>query len=357
VAPEPSTFASALDDALRAAFGESVDAVSIQTLGDGVGLLATLTRVELRDGMRVVVKAPTSDPGNRAIAHRFGYYAREAGTYHSLLPRPGIRAPECFAVVNGVDGPVIVLEDLGDLRAGDQVAGASVADAFAAADLLGALHAAFWNDPVLAACSWLPGPTDEVVRGYRTLFELTWDTFRDRVRGLVPDPHLAAAERAIGWFDSVCDAFAHAPRTLVHGDFRLDNLLVDSVDSVDGADQVTAVLDWEMATLGDPLTDVALLHAYLTMPSMVDSRAVSDASLAPGFLSPDEVLARYGEASGRDLSDLAFHLGLAYFKLAVILEGIHFRYTQGQTVGAGFEAIGDAVAPLVAQGLRSIKED
>lgn len=138
---------------------------------------------------------------------------------------------------------------------------------------------------------------------------------------------------------------------IVHGDFRLDNLLVDE------ADQVRAVLDWEMATLGDPLTDVALLHAYLTMPTMVDSSAVSDASLAPGFLAPDEVLARYAAASGRDLTHLAFHLGLAYFKLAVILEGIHYRFTQGQTVGPGFESIGAAVEPLVAQGLRATKED
>jgi aminoglycoside phosphotransferase (APT) family kinase protein len=166
----------------------------------------------------------------------------------------------------------------------------------------------------------------------------------------------ASRSRDVPGIDELHAALAGAEPTegspgIVHGDFRLDNLLVDD------ADAVRAVLDWEMATLGDPLTDVALLHAYLTMPTMVDSRAVSDASLAPGFLTPDDVLARYGRASGRDLSDLAFHLGLAYFKLAVILEGIHFRYTQGQTVGAGFEAIGDAVAPLVAQGLRSIKED
>ncbi|HET8594974.1 MAG TPA: phosphotransferase family protein [Intrasporangium sp.] len=166
----------------------------------------------------------------------------------------------------------------------------------------------------------------------------------------------ASRSREVPGIDELHAALAGAQPTegapgIVHGDFRLDNLLVD-----DG-DEVRAVLDWEMATLGDPLTDVALLHAYLTMPTMVDSRAVSDASLAPGFLTPDEVLARYGKASGRDLSDLAFHLGLAYFKLAVILEGIHYRYTQGQTVGAGFEAIGDAVAPLVAQGLRSVKED
>jgi aminoglycoside phosphotransferase (APT) family kinase protein len=166
----------------------------------------------------------------------------------------------------------------------------------------------------------------------------------------------ASRSREVPGIDELHAALADAEPTegapgIVHGDFRLDNLLVDD------ADQVRAVLDWEMATLGDPLTDVALLHAYMTMPTMVDSRAVSDASLAPGFLTPDEVLARYGKASGRDLSDLAFHLGLAYFKLAVILEGIHFRFTQGQTVGAGFETVGDAVAPLVAQGLRSIKED
>jgi aminoglycoside phosphotransferase (APT) family kinase protein len=137
---------------------------------------------------------------------------------------------------------------------------------------------------------------------------------------------------------------------IVHGDFRLDNLLVDE------SDRVTAVLDWEMATIGDPLTDVALLHAYLTMPTMVESSVVSNASLAPGFLTPDEVLARYAAASGRDLTHLSFHLGLAYFKLAVILEGIHYRYTHGQTVGTGFEGIGDAVVPLIAQGLHSLEE-
>jgi aminoglycoside phosphotransferase (APT) family kinase protein len=143
---------------------------------------------------------------------------------------------------------------------------------------------------------------------------------------------------------------ASGAASVVHGDYRLDNLLVDDDDTV------TAVLDWEMATLGDPLTDVALLEAYQSLPETVGAGAVSDVSRAPGFPTGTDLLARYGEASGRDLSSLSFHLGLAYFKLAVILEGIHYRYTKGQTVGEGFAHIGEATAPLVAAGLRALDE-
>jgi aminoglycoside phosphotransferase (APT) family kinase protein len=68
------------------------------------------------------------------------------------------------------------------------------------------------------------------------------------------------------------------------------------------------------------------------------------------------MLHRYADRSGRDLSAIGFHLGLAYFKLAVILEGIHYRYTQGQTLGAGFDTVGAIVEPLIAAGLTSMKE-
>ncbi|MET0953218.1 MAG: phosphotransferase family protein [Aeromicrobium sp.] len=140
---------------------------------------------------------------------------------------------------------------------------------------------------------------------------------------------------------------ASGPGTIVHGDFRLDNLLVED-------DRVTAVLDWEMSTLGDPLTDVAILLAYQQLaaaaPPSTGGAMVTDAPLAPGYLSPDDVIARYAAGSGRDVSDLGYHLSLAFFKLAVILEGIHLRHSQGQTVGAGFDGIGDMIAPLIAAG-------
>ncbi|MDN5915075.1 MAG: phosphotransferase family protein [Pseudonocardia sp.] len=135
--------------------------------------------------------------------------------------------------------------------------------------------------------------------------------------------------------------------TVVHGDFRLDNLLVDDADSV------TAVLDWEMATLGDPLTDLALMVAYRELPT--DNDVVADAPMAPGAMSADEMLERYATRSGRALDDIAFYLALANFKLAVIFEGVHCRYRQGQTVGPGFAAIGDLVPCAVEAGLMTLR--
>jgi len=137
--------------------------------------------------------------------------------------------------------------------------------------------------------------------------------------------------------------------TIVHGDYRLDNLLVDDND------QVAAVLDWEMSTLGDPLTDVAVMLAYqeraqTPAPSGSAGAVVTDAARAPGYLTRDEILERYASATGRDVGHIGFHLGLAFFKLAVILEGIHYRHVHGQTLGSGFDGIGDMIAPLIAAG-------
>ncbi|MBE9375536.1 phosphotransferase family protein [Saccharopolyspora sp. HNM0983] len=138
---------------------------------------------------------------------------------------------------------------------------------------------------------------------------------------------------------------------IVHGDYRLDNVLV-------GDDlRINAVLDWEMATLGDPLTDLGLLTVYWEGFSGIEQNPVAK-GIGPeyGFPAARELLQRYAERSGTDLSAMGWYTAFGFFKIAVILEGIHYRYLHGQTVGEGFEHVGALVEPLVAQGLATLKE-
>jgi aminoglycoside phosphotransferase (APT) family kinase protein len=141
---------------------------------------------------------------------------------------------------------------------------------------------------------------------------------------------------------------------IVHGDYRLDNCLVGTDD------QIHAVVDWEMATLGDTRTDVALMLVYETLGASAGGDLVSDVARAQGWPANQQQLAAYAAASGRAPGDLAeemsWHMALAYFKLAVILEGIHYRYLKGQTVGEGFDRIGEGFDLIVAAGLHSLKE-
>jgi aminoglycoside phosphotransferase (APT) family kinase protein len=135
--------------------------------------------------------------------------------------------------------------------------------------------------------------------------------------------------------------------TIVHGDFRLDNTIVAEDDSI------AAVVDWEMATLGDPLSDLGLLATYWEgMAEIEPNPAVTRITRGAGFPPFAELVDRYAERSDLDLSELPWYVAFGHFKLAVIAEGIHFRYLQGMTVGPGFERIGDIVTPLAERALR-----
>ncbi|GHB63200.1 acyl-CoA dehydrogenase [Streptomyces xanthochromogenes] len=137
--------------------------------------------------------------------------------------------------------------------------------------------------------------------------------------------------------------------TVVHGDYRLDNVLIGDDD------RIKAVLDWEMSTLGDPLTDLGLLVMYSAKLEVADS-PVSTTAGAAGHPSPAELIERYAAGSGRDTSAISWYTAFAWFKLAVILEGIHYRYTLGQTVGAGFDRIGELVPVFIEHGLTTLQE-
>ena len=134
--------------------------------------------------------------------------------------------------------------------------------------------------------------------------------------------------RELETIDRVHDRLAaripeQGPATIVHGDYRLDNMIL----TPNG--EVAAVVDWELCTLGDPLADVGLLMVYWPEREGEIVALGQPANLAPGFPTREELAARYAERSGRDLSELDFFVALGYWKLAIVLEGVYARYVAG----------------------------
>jgi len=166
--------------------------------------------------------------------------------------------------------------------------------------------------------------------------------------------------RELPVIDAVHDRLAasippQGPATIVHGDYRLDNCILDS----DG--HVQAVLDWELCTLGDPLADVGQLCMYWTEPGDTLVAAPDAPTTAAGFGTRDDLLARYGEVSGRDLSEVDFYVAFGFWKLACICEGIVKRYQAGVMGGADGSGLAEMftihVANLAAAAATTLDMD
>jgi aminoglycoside phosphotransferase (APT) family kinase protein len=136
---------------------------------------------------------------------------------------------------------------------------------------------------------------------------------------------------------------------IVHGDYRIDNTLLDPAD----AGTIRAVVDWEMTTLGDPLADLGL-HIVYSDGAFDPVLGGAAASTSPRLPSADALVQRYAAVSCREPVNMDFYLALGFFKAAVIAEGIHARYVNGETVGTGFDIVGTAVPQLAAAGLANL---
>ncbi|MEV0185375.1 phosphotransferase family protein [Streptomyces sp. NPDC050625] len=168
-----------------------------------------------------------------------------------------------------------------------------------------------------------------------------------------------SATRELPSFDELVGALERAVppaqrAAVVHGDYRLDNVIFGP-DAQGAPDGVAAVIDWEMSTLGDPLTDLGLLLVYWDERTERVTGTRHAVGANPGFPGRRELADAYAAASGLDLSALAFYVAFGYFKLAVIAEGIHARFLAGQTVGEGFDSAGAAVPGLVESALAALR--
>jgi aminoglycoside phosphotransferase (APT) family kinase protein len=140
-----------------------------------------------------------------------------------------------------------------------------------------------------------------------------WNSQKTRELAAVDDAHAALLQRIP----------QQGPATLVHGDYRLDNCMVDDRGNV------VAVLDWEICTLGDRLADLGLLMVYWTGPDDSGSAWGGGSTTAPGFLNRQQLADRYAAVTGVDLGQLDYYVAFAFWKLACILEGVYARYLGG----------------------------
>jgi aminoglycoside phosphotransferase (APT) family kinase protein len=266
-------------------------------------------------------------------AHDMG---REHRVVSALAPTPVPVAPIAgyctdesvngapFYVMEFIEGPILRLRE--DAEAFDESGRRAIGERVV--DTLVEIHAQVPNEIGLGEL----GKREDYVARQLRRWAKQWEGSKTREIPLVERVHERLAERIP----------EQGPATLVHGDYRLDNMILTP------SGEVAAVVDWELCTLGDPLADVGLLLVYWGQEGDTLLPLFEPATMAPGFPPRDEVRARYAERSGRDLAEIDFFVALGYWKLAVILEGVYSRYAKGQygKPESGFEEFGKNVARL-----------
>ena len=227
-------------------------------VGEGIGMMSGLERLDVDyatgSGPPVIVlKMPARNDANRAVAEAFHLYEREVLFYRDVAPRSAARTPEVYyADLDGSDF-VLLLEDLSDYRLGDQVQGCSLEDSRLGMVWLGKHHASFWDDVGDPSLDFMPDiwpsySSDALQQGaaygWEPMVEAFDDILPDHIRSL-KERYLAAAPRIFEWM-------ASAPLTVVHGDFRMDNLFFGN-----GGDQEPLIaLDWQGCLRGRAAQDI-----------------------------------------------------------------------------------------------------
>jgi len=273
-----------LSAALRAG-GLDVDVESFTRLplGEGIGMMATIELIELRYSSgrgpaRIAVKLPATNPANLAVAMAFDIYRREVQFYTELAPSVPEFAPTVlFAQSDGVGDFVLILDDMSDYRLGDQLAGCSPADAELAVVGLGRLHAAFWDDVDRAALEFIPWETPSAHGdALRDGVIGVWDSMISAFGGVVPDFMQAARDDFLAAVPGMQRWLATPPVTVVHGDFRMDNVFFGRSPE----HRPVAAIDWQGILISKGIRDVA----YLISQSMtIEDRRANERRLVDAW--------------------------------------------------------------------------
>lgn len=236
--------------------GGRISSLQVSPVGDGRGAMSRTARIALTyDGpatgapATLIAKYTPSDPEMRAIGQSLGLYRREIGFYQELASRVQMLSPRCYAAQIAEERGefLLLLEDITAAQNGDRAAGCSPAVARQAVIELAALHAVWWQRPLLTELGWLqpfdPGPLQET-------YQRAWGRFVELMGSQLSDELRTVGERLGRRLSAVFDQYWAAPWTLVHNDFQLDNLFFRP----DGA---ITVIDWQSVVRGQGAMDLA----------------------------------------------------------------------------------------------------
>jgi aminoglycoside phosphotransferase (APT) family kinase protein len=197
-------------------------------------------------------------------------------------------------------------------------------------DALADLHSIEIEDAGLTHLGKPHGFVERQVRGWTD----RWDRSKTS--------ELPEMERLARWLIESLPPNPERP-TIVHGDFKLDNLMLDATDP----SRIVAVFDWEMAALGDPLVDLGILLAYWVPSAPPDQHdSLATVTTTTGWLTAREIIERYAARTGRDLTTLKFFEVFALFKVAVVIQQIYYRFVKGQTTDRRFANFESRVTSL-----------
>ncbi len=242
---------------LSGALGVDIDKIEVHPIAAGEGFMGQLARVVVSSAepdspSSVIVKLPTADPGGRMIGDMMRVWEREHCFYRDVADHLTIRVPRVY--LNTLDPPCLVLEDLAPALAGDHLVGATRDQAERSIDLLSQHHAAWFEHPMLSSFDWMPGLDDPSVLTIGPMFEMGWPIFLERYGDELPERCLRWCEQFVTTIPEWIEGHVGDAVTLIHGDFRLDNLFFADDGSV-------AVIDWQLSMRAPGQTDLVYFCA------------------------------------------------------------------------------------------------
>jgi hypothetical protein len=339
---------------LSAALQAEVAAATYEPIAAGVGFLGKLGRLRLRyanggagDGgnlpTTLIAKQPTLDQRSRQLAIMFRFYDREVAFYRDIGPQAGIRVPKLH---HGASDPasgdfVMLLEDLAPAALGDQVAGCSAEQARRAIAAIARCHARWWRNPKLAAFAWLPVTNDPIHHFAQPAFQQCWPAFVQFVGDKLTPELKRTGEALGGHVIRMLDGVAGWPHTLVHGDYRADNLFFGGPGG-----EALAAVDWQVSSRGGGAFDLAYFLSGNVTPQ---TRRAIEKDLVRLYV---DTLAKNGvEGYGFDECFEHYRFGVLYCLVysVIVIGTLDPSNARGLAMfHANFERVAAAIADLDA---------